>query len=58
MEKEFYTIKETAKLFQVHFQTIRNWIREKRIKAIKMGDKNSTVRISGKEIERIKNDKK
>lgn len=45
------TIRETAQIFGVHWQTIRNWIAEGKIKAAKIGH---TVRISEEEIERVK----
>lgn len=45
------TIRETAKIFGVHWQTIRNWIRDGKIKAVKI---ERTVRIPKEEIERVK----
>ena len=48
------TIKETAKIFGVHWQTIRNWIRDGIIKAVKI---ERTVRIPDEEIERLKRGK-
>lgn len=45
------TIRETAKIFCVHWQTIRNWIRDGKIKAVKI---ERTVRIPEEEIERVK----
>ena len=48
------TIKETAKIFGVHCQTIRNWIRDGIIKAVKI---ERTVRIPDEEIERLKRGK-
>ena len=45
------TIKETADIFGVHWQTVRNWIRDGQIKAIKI---ERTVRIPDEEIERLK----
>lgn len=45
------TIRETAKIFGVHWQTIRNWIRDGKIKAVKI---ERTVRIPEEEIERVK----
>lgn len=45
------TIKETAKIFGVHWQTVRNWIRDGKIKAVKI---ERTVRIPEEEIERVK----
>ena len=47
------TIRETAKIFGVHWQTIRNWIRDGKIKAVKI---ERTVRIPEEEIERVKRD--
>lgn len=45
------TICEVAELFGVHWQTVRNWIKEGKIKAIKI---ERTVRIPDEEIERLK----
>ena len=45
------TIYEVAELFGVHWQTVRNWIKEGKIKAIKI---ERTVRIPDEEIERLK----
>lgn len=45
------SIRETAEIFGVHWQTIRNWIDSGKIKAMKIGH---TVRISDEEIERLK----
>lgn len=47
-------VKETAKIFGVHWQTIRNWIKQGKIKAVKI---NRTIRISDEEIERVKKGK-
>lgn len=46
-----YTIKQTADIFGVHWQTIRAWIKDGKVKTIKIGH---TVRITEEEIERIK----
>lgn len=48
------TIYEVAELFGVHWQTVRNWIKEGKIKAIKI---ERTVRIPDEEIERLKRGK-
>lgn len=45
------TIKETAKIFGVHWQTIRNWIKSGQMEAVKIG---RTIRIQDEEIERVK----
>lgn len=45
------TIKETAKIFGVHWRTVRNWIRDGKIKAVKI---ERTIRIPDEEIERLK----
>lgn len=46
------TIHETAEIFGVHWQTVRNWIKRGTIRAVKI---DGSVRISEKEIERLKN---
>lgn len=45
------TIRETADIFGVHWQTVRNWINDGKIKVVKI---NRTVRIPEEEIERLK----
>lgn len=45
------TIYEVAELFGVHWQTVRNWIKDGKIKSIKI---ERTVRIPDEEIERLK----
>lgn len=42
MGTEYLTIKEAAKLLDVHPNTIRNWIREDKLPSIKIG---RTIRI-------------
>lgn len=44
------TIQEVADMFNVHYQTIRNWIKQGKIKVFKV---NNTVRISDEEIKKI-----
>lgn len=34
---EFYTVKQVAKLLQVHWQTILNYIKNGKLKAVKLG---------------------
>jgi excisionase family DNA binding protein len=51
MNYEMYTIKETAEKFRVTTRTIRRWIHDSKINAIKIGH---TVRIAQEEIARIK----
>lgn len=45
------TIRETADIFGVHWQTVRNWINDGKINVVKI---NRTVRIPEEEIERLK----
>ena len=54
MESEFYSIKETAVIFNVHITTIRRAIKKGHLIAIRMGTgKKSPYRISKKQIEAI-----
>lgn len=46
------TIKETADIFNVHWQTVRNMIKRGELKSVKIGN---GVRISEEEIERVRN---
>jgi excisionase family DNA binding protein len=56
MEKEFYTINETAIIFGVHANTIRRAVKKGFLIAIRIGlGKKSPYRISRKEIEAIHN---
>lgn len=43
LEKEFYTIREAAALLGVHYQSIRAWIKDGKLRAVKV---KRTVRIS------------
>ena len=54
MQPEFYSIKETAAIFNVHVCTIRRAIKKGFIIAIRVGDgKKSPYRISRKSLEAI-----
>jgi excisionase family DNA binding protein len=54
MESEFYSIKETAVIFNVHVSTIRRAVKLGYIIAIRMGlGPKSPYRISKKQIEAI-----
>ncbi len=54
MESEFYSIKETAVIFNVHVSTIRRAVRKGHLIAIRMGlGPKSPYRISKKQIEAI-----
>ena len=44
-------MREVAEIFGVHWQTIRNWIKSGKIRAVKI---EGTVRIPEEEIERLK----
>lgn len=43
-----YSIKETAKMLNVSYSTVRNWIRKGKLKSIKIGH---TVRIPERAID-------
>lgn len=47
-EKRFYTLKETAKILNVHYMTVRNEIARGNLKPIKIG---SDYRVSYEELE-------
>ena len=49
------TIKETAAIFRVHERTIRNWIRDGKIRAVRV---KGTIRIADEEVERLLKDGK
>ena len=44
------TIKETAAIFRVHERTIRNWITDGKIRAVKI---KGTIRIPDEEVEKL-----
>jgi excisionase family DNA binding protein len=48
MMEQWYTLKEIAEKFKVTVQTIRNWIRQGKIRAIKLG---GNWRISQSEVD-------
>ena len=50
--QNYYTLKETANIFNVYWKTIRNWVLKGKIKAIKIGKE---WKIPKEEINRIKN---
>lgn len=45
------TVKEVADIFGVHWQTVRNWIKSGKIKAIQV---ERAIRIPDEEVERLK----
>lgn len=45
------TIKQTADIFGVHWQTVRNWIKDGKLSAVKI---KGTIRIPDEEILRLK----
>ena len=51
MRKQVYTIQEVAKLLQFSDQTIREWVRSGRIKAVRPGIR--AYRIPVAEVERL-----
>jgi excisionase family DNA binding protein len=51
--KEFYTVEEAAKYFNVSKRTIYNWIDAGIIRAVQVGKK-STIRIPTSELGRLK----
>lgn len=48
-----YTVKEVAKIMRVQPLTVRRWIDSGKIKVVQFG-KNTTIRITEEELERIK----
>ena len=54
MEKQFYSIKEFAKILDVHENTVRNAIRNKKIETIRLGiGPKSGYRIAKSELSRM-----
>lgn len=51
-EPEAYTLKQAADLLQVTTRTVRNWIKQGKIQAFKLG---STWRIRREEVDRLLN---
>jgi excisionase family DNA binding protein len=54
MEK-LYTIQEIADLLQVHQLTVRRWIKEEKLKCLRLSERN--IRVSKTELDRFVNDK-
>ncbi len=48
LTETFYTVQEAADLLKVHYQTVRNWIKNNEIRAVKIG---RSYRIPKSEIE-------
>lgn len=53
--KDYYTTEEVAELLSVDVQTVRKYVREGKIKAIKLNKR--MIRIARKEIEYLLGDK-
>ncbi len=47
-----FTIQEVARELQVHEDTVRRWVRQGKVKVIRLGHR--TVRITEEELKRIK----
>lgn len=45
------TVYETAEIFSVHWQTVRNWIKSGKLRAVQV---DRAIRIPEEEIERLK----
>ncbi len=45
-----YSVKELAKKLKVHENTVRNWIRDKRLKVIRMGGQ---IRITEEQLKQF-----
>lgn len=54
--EQHYTVSELAKLLKMRPQTIRMWIREEKIKAVRFGGPNGDYRIPESEAVRLVND--
>lgn len=50
LTKGLYTVKEVAKILDVHEQTLYDWIEQKKVKAIRLG---RLIRIRKEELNRI-----
>ena len=48
LTETFYTVQEAADLLKVHYQTVRNWIKNNEIRVVKIG---RSYRIPKSEIE-------
>ena len=51
MEKAYYTLLETAKIFKIKIRTVREWLKTGKIQAEKHG---TMWRVSASEIDRLK----
>ena len=50
-----YTVKEVARICQVHPETVRRWIRAKWLKAVRVGSSGpgGKYRVTRRELERV-----
>ena len=53
VDEEMLTVEQTAKRLQLHEETVRRWIRAKRIRAHLIGTERAGYRIPASEVERI-----
>jgi excisionase family DNA binding protein len=51
MDNKLYTLKEVSEILQVHYMTVRRWIKSGDIKAIRLPGVG--IRISRSELDRI-----
>lgn len=54
MERKLYTVKEVADELRVHEETVRRWIRDGKMAAVRMGGSRGGFRIKSEEVERIR----
>lgn len=50
---ELLTVDEVARRLKLHPETIRRWIREGRLKAVKLGSDRSGFRVRASEVARL-----
>ncbi len=51
--EQMYTVAEVAERLRLHQQTIREWLRDEKIKGVRLGGTKAGWRIPASEIERL-----
>ncbi len=51
--EQMYTVAEVAERLRLHQQTIREWLRDERIKGVRLGGTKAGWRIPASEVERV-----
>jgi excisionase family DNA binding protein len=53
VEDRLLTVKQVAERLQVHEETVRRWLRERRLRGVKLGSNRAGFRIPESELKRL-----